>query len=64
MTLSQRQDSAISSHLDALIAKHALLSQKIDLEMKHPASNGIDLRRWKVQRLKLKEEIESIRQAS
>lgn len=64
MSLSQGQNSALSSHLEALVAKHTALSQSIDQEMKHPAVNETALRKLKRQKLKLKEEIEILRQAS
>jgi hypothetical protein len=64
MSLSQGQSPAISSHLEALIAKHTAISQKIDEEMKHAAASDMMLRQLKKKKLQIKEEIEALKQAS
>jgi hypothetical protein len=50
--------------LDALKAKHAALSSAIEEQRKYPATSNLDLHRLKLEKLRIKEEIENIRQAS
>lgn len=65
MSLSSHgQGSAVSNHLEALIAKHTILSQTIDREMKSPAASEIRLRQLKRRKLQLKDEIESLKDVS
>ena len=55
--------SSQSARLAALQNKHQALSRQIDEEHKYPAANAIYLRQLKLQKLRLKEEIESQQQA-
>ncbi len=61
---SQTQASAQTARLEALRARHASLSYMIESEQGQPSSNDWHLRDLKVKRLRLKEEIEGIRDAS
>jgi hypothetical protein len=45
-------------HLDALRAKHAALSEKIDDEMRSPSASHVLIRQLKAQKLRLKDQIE------
>ncbi len=56
--------SAPSSRLEALQARHAALSRTIESEMKMPATDALDLRKLKLEKLKIKEEIEMLRKVS
>ena len=56
--------SAPSNRLEALQARHAALSRTIDHEMKMPATDSLDLRKLKLEKLKIKEEIELMRKVS
>lgn len=53
-----------SNRLEALKARHAALSQRIDREIKSPARQEHDLRRLKLEKLKLKDEIENTKNSS
>lgn len=59
-----RGQGAASNRLDALRQRHAELSRTIDHEMKSLATDPLDLRRMKLEKLKIKEEIETMQQAS
>ena len=56
-----RAQTAASNRLEALRARHAAISSEIEEENKHLAASDLDLRRLKVEKLKIKEEIEGIR---
>mgnify|MGYP002622133370 CR=1 FL=1 len=58
MSNSSGLSAAQEEHLNALAVKHASLKQKIEAEQKHPAASQAMLRRWKAEKLKLKDEIE------
>ena len=65
--MAQAQHHAASSsnnRLNALKARHAALSRDIDDMMKHAAISDFDLRRKKVERLRIKEEIQGISETS
>jgi len=64
MSLSQGQSPAISAHLEALIAKHTALTERIDDEMKHAAASDLMLRQLKKKKLQIKEEIEALKEVS
>lgn len=64
MSLSHGHSAAASTHLEALIAKHTLLSQTIDEEMKHASVNFLSVKMLKRQKMRLKEQIEFLRQNS
>lgn len=51
---------SVSSHLSELRKKHQALSDHIEAEQRHPASNDLDIKQLKLQKLHLKEEIERI----
>lgn len=55
--------SSEPGRLEALRSRHAALKELIRQEQKHPATEGDILKRLKLEKLKLKEEIEQIRQA-
>jgi hypothetical protein len=55
--------SSQSARLEALKNKHRTLSRQIDEEHKYPAANMLYLRHLKLQKLRLKEEIEEARRA-
>ena len=59
-----RAQNAESNHLEALKARHADISRELDEEKKHPAASDIDLRKLKLKKLKIKDEMEGIRQTS
>lgn len=56
--------SAQSARLDALRARHTALSDKIDKEQSRAAMSEWYVRDLKKQKLRLKEEIETLREAS
>ncbi len=48
----------VKGRLQALKTRHAALSAQLETEMKHPAPNEVALKRLKLEKLKIKEEIE------
>jgi hypothetical protein len=64
MTQTRGQTNSSSNRLDALRARHTALSTDIERLMKHLSISDFDLRRLKLEKLQIKEEIEKIRQAS
>ena len=48
---------SISSHLDELRRKHAVLEQKIETEVRSPGSDDLQITEMKREKLRLKEEI-------
>ena len=50
--------TAQHKHLEALRAKHAALEDRIHEEQKFPATSPVILRELKLQKLRIKEEIE------
>lgn len=48
----------VKGRLQALKNRHAILSAQLENEMKHPAPNEVALKRLKLEKLKIKEEIE------
>lgn len=50
----------MSSHLSELRKKHQALSDHIEVEQRRPASNYLDIKQLKLQKLSLKQEIERI----
>ena len=60
MNTSRGHQPLYSPRLDALKARHAALSNILDEQRKHPATNEFDLRRLKIEKLRIKEEIENI----
>ena len=51
---------ALSAHLHELAEKHRQLDRRICEEMARPGSDDVVIRRMKQQKLKIKDEIESI----
>lgn len=56
--------STSSGRLEALQNKHKKISNKIEVEQSHYLLNDAEIRALKLQKLRVKEEIEAIRQAS
>lgn len=56
--------SSPSSRVEALKAKHKVLSQKIETEQSRPFVSENHINQLKREKLKLKEQIEGIREAS
>lgn len=50
-------------HLEALRAKHAALEDRLHEEQKFPATNPATIRDLKLQKLRIKEELEQERRA-
>lgn len=59
-----RGQGAVSNRLEALRHRHAELSRTIDEEMRLPSTDPLDLRRMKLEKLKIKDEMELMRRAS
>jgi len=55
--------SSQPGRLESLRAKHEALKERIHEELKHPATGGDILKRLKLEKLRVKEEIEEIRRA-
>ncbi|WP_424932449.1 YdcH family protein [Amaricoccus macauensis] len=51
---------SMSSHLSELRKKHQTLSEVIETEQRRPASDDLDIKQLKLQKLHLKEEIERL----
>lgn len=56
--------SSSSARVEALKAKHKFLSQKIETEQSRPFVSENQISQLKREKLKIKEEIEGIREAS
>lgn len=50
----------LSSHLVELRKRHQALSEEIEAEQRNPGSDDIEIKRLKVKKLHLKEEIERL----
>lgn len=48
---------SFNTRLAELTEKHRTLERKIEEELTHPAADAVKLRRWKHEKLKLKDEI-------
>ena len=48
---------SVSSHLDELRRKHAVLEQKIETETRSPGSDDLQITEMKREKLRLKDEI-------
>jgi hypothetical protein len=59
--LPRRQLMTITAHLAELAEKHRTLEAKINQAVSSPGSDDIEVRRWKQEKLKLKDEIERLR---
>ncbi len=55
---------AIAAHLAELAEKHRALEEKISQEIASPGSDDIEIRRLKREKLRLKDEIERLREAT
>lgn len=51
---------SLSSHLTELRKKHQTLSETIEAQQRLPATNEIEIKKLKVKKLHLKEEIERL----
>ena len=60
--LFRRQMMAITAHLAELAEKHRVLEERIDQAVARPSTDDIEIRRLKQEKLKLKDEIERLRQ--
>ena len=54
---------ALAGHLDELTQRHRALKRRIEQEMARPGSDDIEIKRLKLEKLKLKDEIERLQQA-
>lgn len=52
---------ALDAHLAELSEKHRLLQRRIEDEMARPSVDDVKVRRWKQEKLKLKDQIERLR---
>ncbi|MFN3827107.1 MAG: YdcH family protein [Micavibrio sp.] len=48
----------LKNRLEALKSRHAVLSAQLESELKHPHRSEVALKRLKVEKLRIKEEIE------
>ena len=55
---------SVSSHLDELRRKHAVLEQKIEIEMRSPGSDDLQITEMKREKLRLKDEILRLSESS
>ncbi|MBA2126833.1 hypothetical protein DLM45_11475 [Hyphomicrobium methylovorum] len=51
---------AVTAHLAELAEKHRTLAERIDRAVASPGSDDIEIRRWKLEKLKLKDLIERL----
>lgn len=58
---SQNLHTSKASRLEALKARHSVLSMKLEEEQSRPSTNDFYLRQLKKQKLMLKEQIEGLR---
>ncbi len=57
MPFSREQSSAQSGRLEALRTRHATLARRIEEEEKHPSTGSPFIRRMKIEKLRLRDEI-------
>lgn len=64
--MSQKRElsGAMKSRLEALQTRHAQICRRLDEAYKHPAFTDTEARRLKTEKLRLKDEMEELRQAS
>jgi hypothetical protein len=55
---------SVSSHLDELRRKHAVLEQKIEIETRSPGSDDLQITEMKREKLRLKDEILRLSESS
>lgn len=53
---------AVDAHLAELTEKHRALECKIEEEMARPLANSLKITEWKRQKLRLKDEMERLKQ--
>lgn len=53
---------SVAAHLEELTQKHRMLERKIEEEMAHPAADSTKIRQWKMEKLKLKDEMARLSQ--
>jgi hypothetical protein len=46
-----------AAHLAELNEKHRMLERRIEEEMAHPAADSVKITRWKLEKLKLKDQM-------
>jgi len=54
----------LAAHLEELSEKHRMLERKIEDELSRPGGDDIQIRRWKREKLKLKDEIAKLQDGS
>jgi hypothetical protein len=59
--LPRRQLMTLTAHIAELAEKHRTLELKINQAIASPGSDDIEVRRWKQEKLKLKDEMERLR---
>ena len=55
---------AMAAHLAELAEKHRTLEERIDQAVASPGSDDLEIRRLKQEKLKLKDEMERLKQAT
>lgn len=55
---------SLEGHLTELTEKHRTLEKQIEQELLSPSSDDVDIRRMKMEKLKIKEEIEKLKSAT
>ena len=48
---------SLSSHLSELRRKHAVLEQRLDVELRSPGSDDVQIKKLKQEKLRIKDEI-------
>ena len=54
----------LDAHLEELSEKHRALEQKIEEEMARPSADDLKITTWKRQKLRLKDEMERLKQST
>lgn len=55
---------SLEGHLTELTEKHKSLEKQIEMELLSPSSDDVNIRRMKMEKLKIKEEIERLKSAT
>ena len=64
MPQERELSGAMKSRLESLQTRHAQICRRLDEANKHPAFTDTEARRLKMEKLRLKDEMEELRQAS
>jgi hypothetical protein len=48
---------SVAAHLAELTEKHRTLERKIEEELTHPAADSVKISRWKLEKLRLKDQM-------